>query len=266
MEPSLFFHTKHFHRVPGPNFRFQQFTNPLCINAEHGAYVPERIIYLSKPFLHTLKPTDSSSSLEQLEKENVEDGSDRDLHLPINLRFTEKFWHSSKYFFARVDRQDYYLKTTFTRDVVFTRITTPSTSKLVFLHSTQRHLNNQTHKVNRSKLLHTVHNYPIVQHNIHRTNPLIHINSRLQYANTKLTSPYYFLYSYVIKPKFCEGTLRNFNPIKYYLLFPPLYIKAHRPLPVPIEYLKCVERGATKCLYGHTFNLLYRNWIGDRPQ
>ena len=40
------------------------------------------------------------------------------------------------------------------------------------------------------------------------------MNSCLQYANTKLTSPYYINYSYKIQPKYCEGTLRNFDPIK----------------------------------------------------
>ena len=33
---------------------------------------------------------------------------------------------------------------------------------------------------------------------------------------------------------------------------------------VPIEYLHGVEGGARECMYRHTFNLLYRNWIADR--
>ena len=59
-------------------------------------------------------------------------------------------------------------------------------------------VNNQTHKLNRVKIVHTIHNYLIVQHHFQRPNPLIHLISRLQYANTNLTSPYYMNYSYII--------------------------------------------------------------------
>ena len=125
-------------------------------------------------------------------------------------------------------------------------------------------VNNTTPKINRVKRLHTMHNYLFLRHHFHHTNPLIYINSRLQYENTKLTSPYYMNYSYIIKSNFCEGTLRNFDPIKNYFIFSPLYSKTNRPILVPIEYLQCVEGGATKFTYGHTFNLLYRDWMVDK--
>ena len=87
------------------------------------------------------------------------------------------------------------------------------------------------------------------------------MDSRLQYANTELTSPYYINYSYIIQPSYCEGTLRNFDPIKNYFLFSPLYAKTNLPILVPIAYLQCVEERATKCIHGHIFNLLYRDWM-----
>ena len=65
-------------------------------------------------------------------------------------------------------------------------------------------------------------------------------------------------YSYIIQANYCEGTLRNFDPIKNYFLFSPLYAKTNCTVLVLIEYLKCVEGGSTKCAYGHTLNLLYR--------
>ena len=71
-------------------------------------------------------------------------------------------------------------------------------------------------------------------------------------------------YSYIIQPNFCEGTLRNFDPIKNYFTFSPLYAKENRPILLPIEYLRCAERGATKCTQGPTFNLLYRDCIADK--
>ena len=71
-------------------------------------------------------------------------------------------------------------------------------------------------------------------------------------------------YSYIIQPKFCEGTLRKFDQIKNYFIFSPLYAKTNHPILVPIEYLQCVEGGATKFAYGHIFNLLYRDWIVDK--
>ena len=114
------------------------------------------------------------------------------------------------------------------------------------------------------KMLHTFHNYLFVHHKFQRKNPLIHMNSRLQYANTKLTSPYYLNYSYIFQPNYFEGTLRNFHPIKNYFLFSPIYAKANRPILILIEYLQCVEGGATKCMYATTFNLLYRDWITDK--
>ena len=113
-------------------------------------------------------------------------------------------------------------------------------------------------------MLHTIHFYLFVQHHFHQTNQLIQINSPLQYANTKLTSPYYMKYIYIIQPIYCEDTLLNFDLIKKYLLFLPLYLKNNRPILVPLEYLLCVEGGATKCMYGNTFNLLHRDWIVDK--
>ena len=71
-------------------------------------------------------------------------------------------------------------------------------------------------------------------------------------------------YSYIIQHNYCEGPLRNFNPIKNYFTFFSHYAKTNRPILVPIEYLQCVEGGATKCTYGHTFNLLYRDWMADK--
>ena len=113
-------------------------------------------------------------------------------------------------------------------------------------------------------MLNTLHNYLFVQHHFQHTNPLIHMNSRLQYANTKLSSPYYMNYSYIIQPIYCEGTLRNFDPIKNYFIFSPLYTKTNRPILVPIEFLQCVEGVATKSTYGHTFNLLYSDLMVDK--
>ena len=113
-------------------------------------------------------------------------------------------------------------------------------------------------------MLHTMHNYLFVQHHFQHTNPIIHMNSRLQYANTKLTSPYYMNYSYIIQPNFCEGTLRNFDPIKNYFVFSALYAKTNRPILVPIKCLQCVEGGATKCIHGNTLNLLYSEWVADK--
>ena len=92
-------------RSQGPNFRFHEFTNPLGINTIQGIHVPERISYNSTPPQHTLKPTASSCSPGQLENEYAQEERAKDLpveclHFPINSRFTECFWHLSKYFFA----------------------------------------------------------------------------------------------------------------------------------------------------------------------
>ena len=109
-----------------------------------------------------------------------------------------------------------------------------------------------------------MHNYLFVHHHFQHTDPIIHMNSHPQYANTKLTSTYYMNFSYIIQPIYCEGTLRNFDPINNYFIFSPLYAKTNRPILVPLEYPQYVEGGATKCAYGHTFNLLYRDWMVDQ--
>ena len=105
------------HKTSGPNFKFHQFTNPLGISTDHGVYVPKRINNVSTPPHHTLKLTASSSSLGQLENEYVEYEERRDkelpfgcLHFAINPRFTERFRHLSKNFFALADCQNDYLK------------------------------------------------------------------------------------------------------------------------------------------------------------
>ena len=74
------------------------------------------------------------------------------------------------------------------------------------LHPKQVDVNNQTHKVIGTKILHTIQNYLFVQHLLHRTSPLVHINPRLQYGITKLTSPYYMNYSYVSCPTTAKAT------------------------------------------------------------
>ena len=89
-------------------------------------------------------------------------------------------------------------------------------------------------------------------------------NSGLQFANTKLSSPYYLNYRYIINPNCCECTLRDFDPIKNYFLFTPLYWKTHKPVFVSIEYLQCLEGGSAKSMHRRTFNLFYRDWIADK--
>ena len=185
--------------------------------------------------------------------------------LPYQPTFTERFWHLSKYFCALADCQHNYLNTMITRDVAPCRIYQnydPSTFSLVFPSNTNG-CNNQTHQFNRTNILHAKHNYLFLQHHFRWTNLLVQ-KTRFEYVSTKLTSPYYMNYSYIINPTYCEGTLRNFDPIKSYFLFFPLYAKTHRPILVTIEYLQCVERGAKKCMYGHTFNLLNRDWMADK--
>ena len=228
--------------------------------------------YASTPPQHTLKPTTSSCSPGELEYEYVHEGRDSNLqleclHFPINHRFTEQFWHQSKYFFALAYRLNDYLNTFFTQDTApskFIKSMTPSIHIFGFLHPTQMDVNNTNHKFNRVKMLHTMHNYLFVQHHFHRTNPISHMNSRLHYANTKLTSPYYINHSYIIQPNYCEGTLRKFESLKNYFTFSPLYAKTNRSILVAIEYPQCVEGGATKCTHGQTFNLLYRDWMVDK--
>ena len=142
----------------------------------------------------------SSCSLENLENQYVIKGRDKDLALeclqfPINARFMERFWHLSKYFFILADSPMDYLKTLFTRDApptVFISNTTPSIFSLVLVFlSNKDRFTYQTHEVNMTQMLHTIHYYRFVQNHFHRTNPLVHVISRLQYANNKLTLPYY---------------------------------------------------------------------------
>ena len=124
-------------------------------------------------------------------------------------------------------------------------------------------VNNRTHRMSRRKMLLTIHNYLFVQRDFHRTNHFLHITSRLRFANTKITSLFYLNYSYIINSSYKEGMLRSFNLIKNYLLFISLYARMHRQIIVPIEYLQCVEGGATMSMYEQTLNLLYRDLIAD---
>ena len=153
---------------PVQNLRFHQFPNPLSIDTIHGVHVPERITYTSTPPQHTIKPTASSCSLGQLENEYVQEGRDRELpleflHFPIIHLFTKRFWHQYKYFFTLADRQNDYWNTFFTRNVApchIYRKDDPFYLEFGFLHPTQMDANNQTHKVNRVKLLlTTIHSH-----------------------------------------------------------------------------------------------------------
>ena len=197
----------------------------------------ERINNICKPPQHILKLTAVSCTLWQLENEYVQEGRDRDfplecLHFPVNHRFTERFCHQSKNFFTLADRPRDYLNIFFTRNTAPYRIYQkydPFYLHFGFLHPTQMDVNNTTHKVNRVKMLHTVHNYLFVHHHFHRTNPLFGIKWRLQYENTKLTSPYYVNYSCIFQSNYCESILRNLDPIKNSFLFQTLYANLTAP-------------------------------------
>ena len=112
-----------------------------------GIHVPERINYTSTPPQHTLKPSASSCSLEQLEIKNAHEGRDRDLpleyaHFPLNPGFSERFWHLSKHFVALDGRPNDYLNTFFTRDTAPYKIYAkydPFYLQFGFLHPTQKH-------------------------------------------------------------------------------------------------------------------------------
>ena len=102
------------------------------------------------------------------------------------------------FFIALANRRNHYLNTLFTRDVAPHRIYQKYDLfhlQFGFLHTKQMDVNNQTHKVNMTKMLHTIHNYLFFQHHFHQIKPIVHVNSHLQYVNTKLTSPYYLNYS-----------------------------------------------------------------------
>ena len=71
-------------------------------------------------------------------------------------------------------------------------------------------------------------------------------------------------YSYIFNPTYCGITLRNFDPIKNYFLFLPLYRETHRPILVPIKYFQCVEEAAKKRMNGRILSLLYRDWMVDK--
>ena len=139
---------------------------PLVLNTLQGVHVPERINYTSTPPQPTLKPTASSCPLGQLVNEYVHEGRDRDLplecgHFPINPRFTERFWHLSKYFSALADRPNDYLNTFFTHVKAPYKIYAkydPFYLQFSFPRPIQMDVNNTNHKVDRVKMLHTMHN------------------------------------------------------------------------------------------------------------
>ena len=201
----------------------------------------------------------SSCSRGQLENEYVEERRDKVLpleciHFPNNPRLTKNIWHLSNYFWKCWPPEQLCLHHVHERCSPY-RIyqkQDPFYLQFGFLYPTQMEVNNQTHKVNRTKMLHTIDIYLFVQHHFHRTNPLVHIISRIQYAIPKLTSPYQKNYSYTVNSTFCEGPLCNFDSIIKSSLFSPLYAKTHRLIFVPIDYLQCVEGGAIKCMYEHT--------------
>ena len=231
--------------------------NPLGFNTEHGIRLPEWINRLPTPPEHTLTPNSSSRSFGQLGNEYVEEGRDKILPLecacfPINPRFTERFWHTSKLFVALADRQNNNLSTMFTGDIIFYCVYQKHNlfyPQFGFLGPTQMDVKNQTQKMNRTKMLHTIHNYLLVQHHFHLASPLMHINSSLTYVNKKIISRYHLNDCYIIDPSYCEGTLRSADPIKNFFLFIPIFAWTHRPIFMSIEYLQCVEEDATKCVY-----------------
>ena len=95
-------------------------------------------------------------------------------------------------------------------------------------------------------------------------NKLIHPSSRLQYVNTKKTSPIEFTRPFIIEPQYCERRLQNFDPPHIRSLSVRLYAATHQLILVPIDYLRGIEGDTTNCTYGHTFNLLCRDWINGK--
>ena len=94
--------------------------------------------------------------------------------------------------------------------------------------------------------------------------PPINISSQIQYVNRKIKSPFYLNYFYIIGQKFCEGTLRNFDPMKINYLFGHYTLEHIKPFSSPSR-IKCVVGRYTKCIQGLTFNLLWSALIADQP-
>ena len=156
---------------------------------------------------------------------------------PYKSAFQRTLFAHLEVFFALAVRQNDYLNTVFTRDTTPFRVYQkydPFYLQFGLLHPPQMDVDNQSHIVNRTKMLHTINIYLFVQHHVHRTNPLIHIKARLQKGNTKITSPSY--------------------------LFITFYARRNSLILVPIEHLHYVEtprssRYWTTCWQGSHISL-----------
>ena len=78
------------------------------------------------------------------------------------------------------------------------------------------------------------------------------MSSRPDHVTTKDTFPYWINQFCRIEPRFCEGVLRNLDPIQNDLFSLTLYAVTLCPILWGINYLRCKEGGATKFMSVHT--------------
>ena len=78
----------------------------------------------------------------------------------------------------------------------------------------------------------TLSNFIFIQEHFNLNTP----HARFMYAHREQTCPYYPHFAYKLNPLLRLGTIRNFDPVKNYVVFQPLN-NPQRPLFVPIEAL-----------------------------
>ena len=110
----------------------------------------------------------------------------------LSARFMERNWHTSKNHFALANLQYDCVNKMLTQDTTRPyRVNKKQTHLCLlfgFLHRTQLNVNSRSHKVNRTKTLHTSQ-IIFVQHHFYYTKPLMHVISCIPHVNTTMTSP-----------------------------------------------------------------------------
>ena len=121
----------------------------------------------------------------------------------------------------------------------------------------------------RTKQTQTYTYYCFIQNHFHLHTPSRQHHHRLQFINSKYTSPFFLNFTYYIKDTALQGILRNYDPITQRYTFCPLTKtfseEKSRPLIVPHDYIQPIEITILEFIHNIKYDHKIYNLIQNTP-
>ena len=120
-----------------------------------------------------------------------------------------------------------------------------------------------------TKQTHTYTYYRFIQNHFHLHIPSRQPHHRIQFINSKYSSPFFLNFTFCIKNTNFQGILRNYDPVTQMYIFCPLTKtfndEESRPLIIPHEYIQPIEVPILEFIHNTKSNHKTYNLIKNTP-